>query len=132
MSSVLSVFSVVSLPMQSIPQTILLIEDELSLRKFLAASLVSAGYGVDEAATGQQALRNATQQPPELVILDLGLPDMDGQEVLRQLREWLAAPVIVLSARDQEQQKIMALDNGADDYLTKPFSTQELLARIRV
>ncbi len=117
--------------MPSSPQ-ILLVEDELSLRKFLAASLASADYGVDEAATGQQALRNAAQQPPDLVILDLGLPDMDGQEVLRQLREWLAAPVIVLSARDQEQQKIMALDNGADDYLTKPFSTQELLARIRV
>lgn len=117
--------------MPSSPQ-ILLVEDELSLRKFLAASLVSAGYGVDEAATGQQALRHAAQQPPELVILDLGLPDMDGQKVLQQLREWLAAPVIVLSARDQEQQKIMALDNGADDYLTKPFSTQELLARIRV
>jgi two-component system KDP operon response regulator KdpE len=118
--------------MQSVPQVILLIEDELSLRKFLAASLVSAGYGVDEAATGQQALRHAAQQPPELVILDLGLPDIDGQDVLRQLREWLTAPVIVLSARDQEQQKITALDNGADDYLTKPFSTQELLARIRV
>jgi two-component system KDP operon response regulator KdpE len=111
---------------------ILLVEDELSLRKFLAASLASAGYGVDEAATGQQGLRHAAQQPPDLVILDLGLPDMDGQEVLRQLREWLAAPIIVLSARDQEQQKITALDNGADDYLTKPFSTQELLARIRV
>jgi two-component system, OmpR family, KDP operon response regulator KdpE len=117
--------------MQNAPQ-ILLVEDELSLRKFLAASLVSADYGVIEAATGQQAVRNAAQQPPDLVILDLGLPDMDGQEVLRQFREWLAAPVIVLSARDQEQQKIMALDNGADDYLTKPFSTQELLARIRV
>jgi two-component system KDP operon response regulator KdpE len=118
--------------MQSVPQTILLIEDELSLRKFLAASLVSAGYEVDEAATGQQGLRHASQQPPELVILDLGLPDIDGQDVLRQLREWLTAPVIVLSARDQEHQKITALDNGADDYLTKPFSTQELLARIRV
>ena len=73
-----------------------------------------------------------SQSPPDLVILDLGLPDMDGQEVLRQLREWLAAPIIVLSARDQEQQKIAALDHGADDYLTKPFSTGELLARIRV
>jgi two-component system KDP operon response regulator KdpE len=118
--------------MHDVPQIILLIEDELSLRKFLAASLASAGYCVDEAATGQQGLRHAEQQPPELVILDLGLPDIDGQEVLRQLREWLTAPIIVLSARDQEQQKITALDNGADDYLTKPFSTQELLARIRV
>jgi two-component system KDP operon response regulator KdpE len=117
---------------QSYEPTILLIEDEHSLRKFLAASLASAGYRVEEAATGHQALRQAGQQPPDLVILDLGLPDMDGQEVLRQLRQWLAAPVIVLSARDQEQQKITALDNGADDYLTKPFSTQELLARMRV
>jgi two-component system KDP operon response regulator KdpE len=79
-----------------------------------------------------QALRLAAQQPPDLVILDLGLPDVDGQEVLKQLREWLHAPIIVLSARDQEAQKIAALDHGADDYLTKPFSTGELLARIRV
>jgi two-component system KDP operon response regulator KdpE len=87
---------------------------------------------LNEAETGQKAIRVAAQQPPDLVILDLGLPDMDGQDVLRQLREWLQAPVIVLSARDQERQKIAALDNGADDYLTKPFSTGELLARIRV
>jgi two-component system KDP operon response regulator KdpE len=111
---------------------ILLVEDELPIRKFLAASLASAGYELDEAATGKDALRRAAQQPPDLVILDLGLPDLDGQEVLTQLREWLSAPVIVLSARDQEHQKITALDHGADDYLTKPFSTRELLARIRV
>jgi two-component system KDP operon response regulator KdpE len=110
---------------------VLLIEDELPIRKFLGASLVSAGYEIEEAATGQQAIRLASQKPPDLVILDLGLPDLDGQEVLRQLREWLTAPIIVLSARDQEQQKISALDSGADDYLTKPFSTGELLARIR-
>jgi two-component system KDP operon response regulator KdpE len=110
---------------------VLLVEDELPIRKFLGASLASAGYRLDEASTGREALRMAAESPPELVILDLGLPDMDGQEVLRQLREWLAAPVIVLSARDQEQQKILALDRGADDYLTKPFSTGELLARIR-
>src|SRR5438445_6887403 len=111
---------------------ILLIDDELPIRRFLRASLVAEGYRLDEAETGQQGLRLAAQQPPDLVILDLGLPDMDGQEVLRQLREWLHAPVIILSVRDQEQQKVTALDNGADDYLTKPFSTGELLARIRV
>jgi two-component system KDP operon response regulator KdpE len=110
---------------------VLLVEDELPIRKFLGASLASAGYRLEEASTGREALRLASQSPPDLVILDLGLPDMDGQELLMQLREWLAAPVIVLSARDQEQQKILALDHGADDYLTKPFSTGELLARIR-
>src|SRR5206468_2587452 len=89
-------------------------------------------YRLLEAETGRQAIRFATQQPPDLVILDLGLPDMDGQEVLKQLREWLRAPILILSARDQEQQKIAALDAGADDYLTKPFSTGELLARVRV
>jgi two-component system KDP operon response regulator KdpE len=111
---------------------ILLIEDELPIRRFLRASLTADDYRLAEAETGQQGLRLAAQQPPDLVILDLGLPDMDGQEVLRQLREWLHAPVIILSVRDQEQQKVTALDNGADDYLTKPFSTGELLARIRV
>lgn len=110
---------------------ILLVEDELPIRKFLGASLASAGYRLDEATTGHEALRLASQSPPDLVILDLGLPDMDGQELLETLREWLTAPIIVLSARDQEQQKITALDHGADDYLTKPFSTGELLARIR-
>jgi two-component system KDP operon response regulator KdpE len=116
---------------ESFPAAVLLVEDELPIRKFLAASLVSAGYHVEEAVSGQEALRYSSQRPPDLVILDLGLPDMDGQDVLRQLREWLTAPIIVVSARDQEQQKIAALDNGANDYLTKPFSTGELLARIR-
>jgi two-component system KDP operon response regulator KdpE len=110
---------------------VLLVEDELPIRKFLGASLASAGYRLDEATTGHEALKLAAESPPDLVILDLGLPDMDGQELLRKLREWLAAPIIVLSARDQEQQKIAALDHGADDYLTKPFSTGELMARIR-
>src|SRR5207244_10205931 len=89
-------------------------------------------YRLLEAETGEQALRMAAQQPPDLVILDLGLPDKDGQDVLRRLREWYQGPIIILSARDQEEQKIMALDHGADDYLTKPFSTRELLARMRV
>jgi two-component system KDP operon response regulator KdpE len=111
---------------------VLLVEDESPLRKFLAASLASAGYQLDEARTGREALQRASQHPPDLVILDLGLPDLDGQEVLKQLREWLVAPIVILSARDQEQQKITALDHGADDYLTKPFSTGELLARVRV
>jgi two-component system, OmpR family, KDP operon response regulator KdpE len=111
---------------------ILLVEDELPIRRFLRTSLASEDYKLIEAETGQQAIRVAAQQPPDLVILDLGLPDIDGQDVLRQLREWLKAPIIILSARDQEKQKVMALDNGADDYLAKPFSTAELLARIRV
>lgn len=111
---------------------ILLVEDELPIRRFLRTSLAAADYRLVEAETGQQAMRLAAQQPPDLVILDLGLPDVDGQDVLRRLREWLKAPILVLSARDQEKQKVTALDNGADDYLTKPFSTAELLARIRV
>ncbi len=110
---------------------LLLIEDEAPIRKFLRASLETAGYRLLETTTGQQALTEAAQHPPDLVILDLGLPDLDGQEVLKRLRQWLKAPIIILSARDQEQQKIAALDSGADDYLTKPFSTGELLARIR-
>jgi two-component system KDP operon response regulator KdpE len=111
---------------------ILLVEDDPPIRRFLRTSLAAEDYRLVEAETGQQALRVAAQQPPDLVILDLGLPDIDGQEVLRQLREWLKAPIIILSARDQEKQKVIALDNGADDYLAKPFSTAELLARIRV
>jgi two-component system KDP operon response regulator KdpE len=111
---------------------VLLVDDELPIRKFVGAALAGANYQLDEAGTGEQALRQATQSPPDLVILDLGLPDMDGQDVIRRLREWLVAPIIVLSARDEDQQKIVALDNGADDYLTKPFSTGELLARVRV
>jgi len=111
---------------------ILLVEDEQPIRKFLRTELSNAEYQLDEAATADQALKHAAQFPPDLVILDLGLPDMDGQEVIRQLREWLTAPIIILSARDQDQEKMRALDNGADDYLTKPFSTGELLARVRV
>src|SRR4051794_11600940 len=95
---------------------VLLVEDELPIRRFVSAALSGANYLLDEAGTGEQALQHAAQSPPDLVILDLGLPDMDGQDVIRRLREWLTAPVIVLSARDQEQQKITALDNGADDY----------------
>ncbi|MEQ8787089.1 MAG: response regulator [Pirellulaceae bacterium] len=110
---------------------ILVIEDEQPIRRFLRASLASEGYRVAEASSGEEGLRIASHQPPDLVILDLGLPGVDGQEVLRKLREWLTAPIIVLSARDQEQQKIDALDHGADDYVTKPFGIGELLARMR-
>lgn len=110
---------------------ILIIEDEQPIRRFLRASLMSEGYRVNEAESGEAGLKLAVSQPPDLVILDLGLPDIDGQEVLQRLREWCSAPVIILSARDHEQQKIDALDHGADDYVTKPFSTGELLARMR-
>jgi two-component system KDP operon response regulator KdpE len=108
-----------------------IVEDEQPIRRFLRASLTSEGYRIDEAATGEEALQMAIRHPPDLVVLDLGLPDLDGQEVLARLREWYAAPIIVLSARDQESQKIKALDCGADDYVTKPFGIGELLARMR-
>jgi two-component system KDP operon response regulator KdpE len=111
---------------------ILIIEDETPIRLFLRNSLTEAGYRLTEAETGKQGLVLAEQTPPDVIILDLGLPDMDGQEVLRRLRSWLEAPIIIVSARDQEGQKVAALDHGADDYLTKPFNTAELLARIRV
>jgi two-component system KDP operon response regulator KdpE len=110
---------------------ILVIEDEQPIRRFLRASLTAEGYQVQEAEMGEQGLRLARQQPPDLVILDLGLPDIDGQEVLRSLREWLTAPIVVLSARGLESQKVKALDHGADDYVTKPFGVAELLARLR-
>ena len=110
---------------------VLIIEDEAPIRRFLRASLTAEGYRVVEAETGEEGLRVAARQPPDLVILDLGLPAMDGQEVLRRLREWLGAPVVVLSARDAEREKVEALDAGADDYLTKPFGVGELLARMR-
>ncbi len=118
--------------MSSTSPLILLIDDEKPIRRLVHTSLGGEGYRVVEAETGKDAIQLAVQQPPDLVILDLGLPDMDGQAVLSQLREWLRAPIIILSARDQENQKITALDLGADDYLTKPFSTGELLARVRV
>jgi two-component system, OmpR family, KDP operon response regulator KdpE len=111
---------------------LLLVEDEAPMRKFLRTFLTGAGYRLHEAGTGREAMLLAEQYLPDLVILDLGLPDMDGQDVLRKLREWLKAPIIVLSVRDQDVQKIDSLDRGANDYITKPFSTGELLARIRV
>jgi len=110
---------------------ILIIEDEQPIRRFLRAALTNEGYRVSEAVSGEEGLRAASSQPPDLVILDLGLPDLDGQDVWRRLREWFSGPIIVLSARDQESQKVKALDHGADDYLTKPFGIGELLARLR-
>jgi len=111
---------------------ILVIDDETPIRNFLRISLESNGYRTTEAANAEQALRSAVSEPPDAVILDLGLPDQDGLEVLKRLREWSRVPVIVLSARGRESDKVEALDAGADDYLTKPFGVGELLARIRV
>jgi two-component system KDP operon response regulator KdpE len=120
------------LPTASSKPYILLVEDDPAIREFLRTSLSTAGYRLEEVSTGNAALAAAERKPPDLVILDLGLPDIDGQIVLKKLREWLTSPLIILSARNQEAQKVTALDQGADDYLTKPFSTAELLARIRV
>lgn len=111
---------------------ILVIEDEAPIRRFLKAALVANGYQYEESATAEQGLILAASQPPDLVILDLGLPDLDGIEVIRRLREWTGLPIVILSARDQEKDKVAALDAGADDYLTKPFGVGELLARLRV
>ena len=111
---------------------ILVIEDEPALQKFLRLTLTTQDYNITEAATGEQGLRHAVMSRPDLVILDLGLPDIDGVEVTRRLREWTAIPIIVVSARGKEQDKVVALDAGADDYLTKPFGVGELLARVRV
>ncbi len=118
--------------MASNAQTILVIEDEEPIRRFLRASLAAEGYLVQEAENGEKALMLARSNSPDAVILDVGLPDMHGFNVLRRLREWLNVPVIVLSALGREQDKVAALDIGADDYLTKPFGVKELLARIRV
>jgi len=114
------------------PAHILVIDDDMSIRRLLRSSLRERGYLVSVAASGEEGLDLAASDPVAVVILDLGLPDMDGGEVCRQLRSWNNVPIIVLSARDQEMEKVRALDLGADDYLIKPFSTHELLARIRV
>jgi two-component system KDP operon response regulator KdpE len=111
--------------------TILVIDDEPQIRKFLRISLVSQGYKVLEAGTGNEGLAQAALNKPDLLVLDLGLPDMDGQQVLREFREWSVAPVLVLSVRAGEGQKVEALDGGANDYVTKPFGIQDFLARIR-
>jgi len=112
--------------------TILAIEDDPSLKKFLRVTLEAQHYKVIEATRGEEALRHAATAQPDLIILDLGLPDMDGVDVTRRLREWSGIPIIIVSARGKEQDKVEALDAGADDYLTKPFGVGELLARVRV
>jgi two-component system KDP operon response regulator KdpE len=109
----------------------LIIDDEVQIRRLLRVALESENYQVDEAQTGQQGLVEIANRKPAIILLDLGLPDMEGLEVLKRLREWSEAPVLVLSVRDDEQGKVAALDAGAEDYVTKPFSTPELLARLR-
>ncbi|MGH7742303.1 MAG: response regulator [Candidatus Eiseniibacteriota bacterium] len=122
--------------MNATPETprrlVLVIEDEPPIRRFLRAAFESAGFEFEEAATAREGLARASTRSPDLVVLDLGLPDLDGIEVTQRLREWYAAPILVLSARGQERDKIRALDAGADDYVTKPFSVGELMARVRV
>lgn len=113
-------------------QLILAIEDDPQILRFLRTTLTSSGYKLLEAITGADGLNQVALRHPDIVILDLGLPDMDGLEVTRRLREWSSLPIIVVSAREKERDKVEALDAGADDYLTKPFGTAELLARIRV
>lgn len=111
---------------------VLVIDDEPQIRKLLGVSLKAHGFILDEAATGKDGVNKAVYFKPDLLIVDLGLPDMDGREVIRTIREWSAAPIIILTAHDQEQEKIESLDAGADDYVTKPFSMGELMARMRV
>jgi len=113
-------------------ELILLIEDEPQMRRFLRITLQSQGYRLVEAAAAQEGMMQATTRNPDVVLLDLGLPDLDGLEVTKRLREWTQTPIIVISAREQERDKVRELDAGADDYLTKPFNAAELLARIRV
>ncbi len=112
--------------------TILIVEDEPEIRRFLRASLAAEGYKVVDAANARRGSIDATTHKPDLAIIDLGLPDFDGIEVIRRIREWSSMPILVLSARVQERAKIDALDAGADDYITKPFGVGELLARVRV
>ncbi|MCI8910431.1 MAG: response regulator transcription factor [Oscillibacter sp.] len=115
----------------NIREKILVVEDEKSISHFISTVLNNNGYEAMQARTGSQALSMISSHCPDLIILDLGLPDMDGLEILRQLREWSSLPVVVVSARSHERDKVTALDAGADDYLTKPFGTDELLARVR-
>ncbi len=114
------------------PATILLIEDDRQMRRFLRVTLQSENYALLEAETAAQGITQTAMHNPDVILLDLGLPDMDGLAVMQKIREWSTIPIIVISAREQEGDKIKALDGGADDYLTKPFGAGELLARIRV
>jgi two-component system KDP operon response regulator KdpE len=114
------------------PGRVLVVDDEAQIRRSLRVTLRANGYEVEEAATGEAALDAASVNPPVLIILDLSLPDLDGVEVTRRLREWTRLPIVILSVRGDDEAKVRALDAGADDYLTKPFSVPELLARMRV
>jgi two-component system KDP operon response regulator KdpE len=118
--------------MAELGPTILVIEDDPAVRRFLRVTLSTQDYRVIEAVRGDEGIRHAAASRPDLIILDLGLPDLDGTDVARRLREWSNTPIIVVSARGKEQEKVVALDAGADDYLTKPFGVAELLARVRV
>jgi two-component system, OmpR family, KDP operon response regulator KdpE len=113
-------------------QRVLVVDDETSIRRYLRAALSAQGFTIYEASNGQEAINAVVSNHPDLIILDLGLPDFDGIEVTRRLREWSQTPIIILSVREEENDKIAALDAGADDYLTKPFGTGELMARMRV
>ena len=113
------------------PTRVLMVDDEPQIRRFLRTSLGAQGYTILEASNGKEALLRASSERPDVIILDLGLPDMDGMQVIRSLREWSKVPIIVLSVRGRESDKIAALDAGADDYVTKPFGMGELMARIR-
>jgi two-component system KDP operon response regulator KdpE len=118
--------------MSNVPATILVVEDELEIRRFLHSALSDEGYKIVEAATVKRGAIDATTHKPDLIIVDLGLPDGDGLDLIHRIREWSPMPILVLSARAQERSKIEALDAGADDYITKPFAVGELLARVRV
>ncbi|TRX74319.1 response regulator [Pseudomonas mangiferae] len=119
-------------PSRAVLPTVLVVDDEPPIRKFLRISLTAQGYRVIEAGTGAEGLAQAALALPDLMVLDLGLPDRDGHAVLRELREWSSLPVLVLSVRAGEDEKVRALDGGANDYMTKPFGIQEFLARVRV
>jgi two-component system KDP operon response regulator KdpE len=116
----------------NLPETILVIDDEVQIRRLLEITLSSTGFKISEASTGKEGLVAAATQHPSLIILDLGLPDADGIEILKKIRGWYQKPIIVLSVKNSEDDIISALDNGANDFITKPFRTMELLARIRV
>jgi two-component system KDP operon response regulator KdpE len=111
---------------------ILIVEDEPEIRRFLRVSLTDRGYAVSEATKGEEGVRMAADSKPDLILLDIGLPDISGLEVIQRVREWTQTPIVILSARDQETDKIAALESGADDYVTKPFGVLELIARIKV
>jgi two-component system KDP operon response regulator KdpE len=118
--------------MPDVSQRVLVVDDENAIRRYLRTALSAQGFVVYEASNGQETLNAVVENRPDIIILDLGLPDFDGVEVTRRLREWSNTPIIILSVREAEQDKIAALDAGADDYLTKPFGTGELMARMRV